>query len=213
MLHELIIDRDLIRKSVDSEEITFGVTGNGNTIANVGGYFIKLPQDHFPDLATSKRIREENPEYLTDMIVQGIRQYSYTEQRTMKSALLGLTTCKATADELITIQDILSMIREELDCLYWDKYQEEIDANDPFGDTGRTMSCSLCTIRAYDHLGTNKLPNFECNGLKVWWLSCFPFGIHAEVDSNGPNTNDFLAETLSLAKLSLLQMLPQIAPR
>jgi SRSO17 transposase len=57
-------------------------------------------------------------------------------------------------------------IKEELERLYWEKYQKIIE--NPFEDTGTTYQNKTFTVRAYKK-DNNKEPNFETENIKVWW--------------------------------------------
>lgn len=62
----------------------------------------------------------------------------------------------------------LIKIRKELDRLYWNKYQKEMDS--PFDNTGASYSNSEFTVRAYNwDEDAEELPNFEWKQIKVYW--------------------------------------------
>jgi hypothetical protein len=58
-------------------------------------------------------------------------------------------------------------VRSELDRLYWNKYQKEMDS--PFDNVGADdFETEYLTIRTYNWYG-NHLPNFDTDQLKVFW--------------------------------------------
>lgn len=62
---------------------------------------------------------------------------------------------------------ILKTIRDELDRLYWNKYQEEMDS--PFDNTGASYANPTFTVRAYSWEEDDDQPNFECGPVRVYW--------------------------------------------
>lgn len=89
----------------------------------------------------------------------------------------------------------LDQIRKEMDRLYWNKYQIEMDS--PFDNTGNTYRNDVFQVNAY-YWGNNgemiKRPNFSYKGLEVRWYK------HSHRDPyilcDKEITLDFLAEMI-----------------
>lgn len=89
----------------------------------------------------------------------------------------------------------LDQIRKEMDRLYWNRYQIEMDS--PFENTGNTYRNDVFQVKAY-YWGNNgemiKGPNFSYRGLEVRWYK------HLHRDSyilcDKEITLDFLAEMI-----------------
>lgn len=62
---------------------------------------------------------------------------------------------------------VLRKIRSELDRLYWNKYQKEM--NSPFDNTGEEYSNDVFTVRAYNWNEEEEKPNFEWGPVRVYW--------------------------------------------
>lgn len=65
---------------------------------------------------------------------------------------------------------VLLRIRRELDRLYWNKYQREMES--PFDNTGTTYFNDTFTVRAYywgEDPEEETKPNFECGPVRVYW--------------------------------------------
>lgn len=65
------------------------------------------------------------------------------------------------------IEAILDKIEHEMERLYWNANQTEMPSS-PFQNTGGIYENDTFTVRAYDWNG-NYEPNFEYNGLRIWW--------------------------------------------
>lgn len=68
------------------------------------------------------------------------------------------------------VVSVLDKIRKEMDRLYWNKYQKEM--NSPFDNSGEEYSNNTFTVRSYywgDEPDRVDLPNFEYDGIKVYW--------------------------------------------
>ena len=78
----------------------------------------------------------------------------------------------------------LNRIREEMDRLYWNKYQKEMES--PFDNTGEAFVCSTFMVRAYDWNwdddDSKSLPNFKYEDLSVYWYKHSQRGVWAECD-------------------------------
>lgn len=98
-------------------------------------------------------------------------------------------------DENRLIKAVLNEIRKELDRLYWNKYQKEM--NSPFDNTGETYSNNTFTVRAY-YWGDNEeeasQPNFEYKDFCVYWYKHNNRGV--EIVYGKPITAEFLSEML-----------------
>lgn len=79
---------------------------------------------------------------------------------------------------------VLRDIRRELDRLYWNEHQIEMDS--PFDNTGNEYSNDTFTVRAYDWdadiENVQSLPNFEYKNLKVWWYKYQGRGTYAKCE-------------------------------
>ena len=63
---------------------------------------------------------------------------------------------------------VLRKIRAELDRLYWNKNQQEMES--PFDNTGTIYSNDTFIVRAYDWSDADEeLPNFEWGPIRVYW--------------------------------------------
>ena len=74
------------------------------------------------------------------------------------------------------IRAALNVIRDELDRLYWNKNQKDI--NSPFDNTGETYSNKAFVVRAYSW-EDNNLPNFEYKDLRCYWYKHSNRGLSA----------------------------------
>lgn len=93
------------------------------------------------------------------------------------------------------VEAVLDAIRKEMDRLYYNKYQKEM--NSPFDNTGETYKNSTFTVRAYywgDDDDLTMLPNFEYKGLRVYWYKYSGRGTEVLVDK--PLTTKFLSRML-----------------
>ena len=103
---------------------------------------------------------------------------------------------KTNCNEAYVVQAILDKIRSEMDRLYWNKYQAEM--NSPFDNTGEYYQNDTFTVRPYywgDDKDLMNLPNFEYPGIEVWWYKHSNRGVI--VYSEEPLTLDFLAKMLA----------------
>ena len=93
----------------------------------------------------------------------------------------------------------LNVIRAEMDRLYWNKYQQEMNA--PFDNTGEEYVNDTFKVRAY-YWGENEnmlsLPNFECSGMEVFWYkpSNRSVVVYVSEDFNIDNLADILNNCL-----------------
>ena len=99
-------------------------------------------------------------------------------------------------DNVPVIRAALKDIRDEMDRLYWNKYQKQMES--PFDNTGENYSNSVFTVRAYywgDNDNISMLPNFEYKGLKVFWYKHAGRGLEILVDK--PLTISFVSEMIT----------------
>ena len=83
--------------------------------------------------------------------------------------------------EINIIVSVLRSIEREMERLYWNKYQKEL--NSPFNNTGEIYENKTFKVRAYDWNNDNIEPNFEYKGLKVWWYKHLGRGDYAEINT------------------------------
>lgn len=70
----------------------------------------------------------------------------------------------------LLIQAVLDRIRKEMDRLYWNKNQKEMES--PFDNTGQVYSDETFEVRAYywgDDELQHSLPNFVYKDFKCYW--------------------------------------------
>ena len=73
-------------------------------------------------------------------------------------------------DNTVLFQAILDYIRKEMDRLYWNKYQEEM--NSPFDNTGAAYSNDTFSVMAYywgDDDDLIQQPNFKYKDIEIRW--------------------------------------------
>lgn len=92
------------------------------------------------------------------------------------------------------IKSIIDEIRYELDRLYWNKYQTDMDS--PFDNTGNEYTNDVFIVRAYDW-GDNdyELPNFQYPGINIYWYKYSCRGLTAYTDDD--LTLDYLTNMLN----------------
>ena len=90
------------------------------------------------------------------------------------------------------IQAVMERIEGELGRCFWNKHQEQMDS--PFSNTGNQYQNDTFVVRAYNW-DENVEPNFECDGLKVWWYKHVGRGLYFEYDC-GDLTIDKLSDIL-----------------
>lgn len=98
---------------------------------------------------------------------------------------------KSSSDYILLIESCLRKLKAEYERLYWNKNQSEPDS--PFDNTGAVYSNDTFSVKAYDWSEKgNADPNFEYEGLKVWWYKYCTRGLTYK----GIVTADFLQKML-----------------
>lgn len=73
-------------------------------------------------------------------------------------------------DNVVLFIAILDYIRKEMNRLYWNKYQKEMES--PFDNTGAAYANSTFSVRAYNWDDTEELnnePNFKYKDIEITW--------------------------------------------
>lgn len=97
--------------------------------------------------------------------------------------------------KILLVQAVLNRIRNEMDRLYWNKYQREM--NSPFDNTGMSYETPTFTVRAYswsDDEEEQRKPNFQYKDFAVSWYK--HSGRGTCVTSKTEITAEFLAQML-----------------
>lgn len=84
--------------------------------------------------------------------------------------------------EINIIVSILRSIEREMERLYWNKYQKEL--NSPFSNTGEIYSNDTFKVKAYNWNDDNIEPNFEYKGIKIWWYKHLGRCDYAELEED-----------------------------
>lgn len=82
--------------------------------------------------------------------------------------------------EINLIVAVLREIEREMERLYWNKHQKEL--NSPFSNTSEKYENKTFKVKAYDWNDDNIEPNFEYKGLRVWWYKHLGRADFAELD-------------------------------
>ena len=97
--------------------------------------------------------------------------------------------------ELELLKACLTSIKLEMDRVYWNNNQEEM--NSPFLNSGEVYYGHNFNVRAYDWGNPDSLPNFEYRNLEVYWYKHYKRGLTANfIDVPPTNTPLFLEEML-----------------
>lgn len=97
--------------------------------------------------------------------------------------------------KILLVQAVLNRIRNEMDRLYFNKYQKEM--NSPFDNTGESYETSVFSVRAYswsDDEEEQRKPNFQYGDFTAEWYK--HSGRGTCVTSKAEITADFLAKML-----------------
>ncbi len=97
--------------------------------------------------------------------------------------------------KVLLVQAVLDRIRREMDRLYWNKYQREM--NSPFDNTGTSYETPVFTVRAYswaDDDEDSRKPNFQYKDFSVEWYK--HSGRGTCLTSPKEVTSEFLAQML-----------------
>lgn len=79
------------------------------------------------------------------------------------------------------IRATLDYIREELDRLYWNKYQKQMDS--PFDNTGNEYKNDTFSVYAYRwNDNEDNLPNFSYKGFRAYWYKHSNRGLYWKCD-------------------------------
>ena len=86
--------------------------------------------------------------------------------------------------QLKLIEASLLVIRQEMDRLYWNKYQKEMSS--PFDNTGNEYFNDVFSVKAYswDDYNWTDEPNFRYKGLSVAWYKYLGRAMSGTLDTD-----------------------------